>query len=370
LIGIIANPNAKGVLKDRGLSRRLADIVGLDGIVYETRTPDDLKGAMREFRRRGVKIIATCGGDGTNLTTLSEMVKVWQAKQVRKSNGVAAAQGEPPNDPPLVAMEIPAEVSAPIGIWQARTTRSAAGLPRPPHADNEYLAPPPEPLPKVAILRGGTVNTVAHNVGLKGRPDEILARVVEHYRAGQEIPHSDLDLLEVNGMYGFLFGACMPGRFFEAYYGGPTTGATWASVLAMRTVASAVARGSFAKWMFSPIPAEVTIDGRVLDSRAFTLLVAATVQNVGIGVRVPYRAGTVPGRFHLVASSLPMMNLIGQFARVFGGRPLRGEPHTDTLAKKAEIKFEEMQTYTLDGDLFRAERILLAAGPRVSILRA
>ena len=369
MIGIIANPNAKGVLKDRDLSRRLADIVGADGIVYETRTPDDLKGAMREFRRRGVKILATCGGDGTNLTTLSEMVKVWQAKQVRKSNGVAA-HADPPAEPAIVEVEMsPAEVSSPIGIWQARTSRNATSLPRPPLIENEYLAPPPEPLPMVAILRGGTVNTVAHNIGLKGRPDEILARVVEQYRSGQEIPHSDLDLLEVNSMYGFLFGACMPGRFFEAYYGGPTTGATWASVLAMRTVASAVARGAFAKWMFSPIPAQVTVDGRPLDSQAFTLLVAATVQNVGIGVRVPYRAGTVPGRFHLVASSLPMMNLVGQFARVFAGRPLRGEPHTDTLAKKAEIKFEETQTYTLDGDLFRAERIQLAAGPRVSILR-
>ena len=368
MIGIIANPNARGLVKDRGLGQRLADIVGADGIVYETRSPEDLKAAMREFRRRGVKILATCGGDGTNLTALTEMVRVWQAKQVRKSNGVGAAQPPPPEEAAPVEMTA-AEMSSPIGIWQARTKRDQTSLPRPPQVDNEYLAPPPEPLPKVAILRGGTVNTVAHNIGLKGQPDEILARVVDYYRGGQEIPHSDLDLLEVNGMYGFLFGACMPGRFFEAYYGGPTTGATWASVLAMRTVASGIMRGPFAKWMFSPIPAQITIDGRTLEAREFTLLVAATVQNVGIGVRVPYRAGTVPGRFHIIASSLPMMNLIGQFARVFGGRPLRGEPHTDALARKADIKFDEMQTYTLDGDLFRAERMSLAAGPRVSILR-
>ena len=356
------------MVRDRELGRRLESLVDKDGIVYETRTPDDLKGAIREFRRRGVKIVAICGGDGTNLTTLTEIARVWQARQIRRGNGVSA-RAKKDADPAAPVEVNAAELSAPIGIWPARTARSTSSLPRPPQSPNEYMAPPPEPLPKIAILRGGTVNTVAHNVGIKGQPDEILERVVAAYRRGEEIPHSDLDLLEVNGMYGFLFGACMPGRYFEAYYGGPTTGAGWASVLAIRTVASAMVRGQFAKWMFSPIPAELTVDGRVLEQREFTLIVAATVKNVGIGVKVPYLAGTVPGRFHLVASSMPTMKLIGQAARVFAGRPLKGQPHTDTLAKRVEIRFEETQTYTLDGDLFRAERIQLAAGPRVSILR-
>ena len=368
MIGLITNPNALGMVRDRELGRRLESIVGADGIVYETRTPDDLKGAIREFRRRGVKIVAICGGDGTNLTTLTEIARVWQAKQIRRGNGVAARAKKDSAAPDPVEVNA-ADLSAPIGIWPARIARNTSSLPRPPQSGSEYMAPPPEPLPKIAILRGGTVNTVAHNVGVKGKPDQILERVVASYRRGEEIPHSDLDLLEVNGMYGFLFGACMPGRYFEAYYGGPTTGAGWASVLAVRTVASAAVRGQFAKWMFNPIPAEVIVDGQKLEPHEFTLIVAATVKNVGIGVKVPYLAGTVPGRFHLIASSLPMLKLIGQAARVFAGRPLRGQPHTDTLAKKTEIRFQETQTYTLDGDLFRAERIQLAAGPRVSILR-
>src|SRR5262249_2694536 len=198
-----------------------------------------------------------------------------------------------------------------------------------------HMAPPPAPLPRYATRRGGTVNTVPHNAGIKGEPAEILERIVASYRRGEEIPHSDLDLLEVNGMYGFLFGACMAGRFFEAYYGGPTTGAAWASVLALRTGASGAGRGAVAEWMFDPISAQLVGDERRLDAPKFTLVVAATVRNVGIGVRVPYQAGTVPGRFHLIASSLPAMRLISQAPRVFAGRPLRGQPHTDTLARRA-----------------------------------
>jgi diacylglycerol kinase family enzyme len=224
------------------------------------------------------------------------------------------------------------------------------------------------PLPRFAILRGGTVNTVARNVGISGHPEEILARLVRRYRAGGAMASVEVDLLEVNGMYGFLYGAGMPGRFFETYYGGPTTGAAWAATLAARAVASGVTGGRFAKWLFEPIDAEITIDGERLAERRFTLIVASTVRDVGLGVRVTYRAGMSPGRFHVIASCLPAARLIGQATRVFRGQALRGKPHNDALAARATMRFQEPQTYTLDGDLFRADVVQLACGPRLTIL--
>jgi diacylglycerol kinase family enzyme len=311
MIGIITNPNALGLVRDQRLGRRLADLVGQDGVVFETRTPDELRQAVRELRAQKVDVIATCGGDGTNLTTITEVVR-------------AFAHGGSHNG-------------------QSR-------------------------LPAFGILRGGTVNTVAGNLGVHGHPEEILARLCERYRQGGDIPSVEHDLLGVNGMYGFLFGAAMPGRFFEAYYGGPRAGVAWAAALAARTVGSGLVRGRFARWMFSPTCAEVTVDGQALAAREFTLIVAATVRDVGLGVKPTYRAGTEPGRFHLVASSLSAGRLVAQAARVFAGRPLRGSPHTDVLAERAEIRFAEPQTYTLDGDLFRADKVELACGPRLRIL--
>src|SRR5262249_40860469 len=78
VIGIITNPNALGLVRDKRLARRLADIVGNDGIVYETRTPEELRDAVRELHERRVDVLATCGGDGTNLSTLTEVVRTWR----------------------------------------------------------------------------------------------------------------------------------------------------------------------------------------------------------------------------------------------------------------------------------------------------
>ena len=306
MIGIVTNPNALGAVRDRKLALRLADIVGADGVVHETKTPDDLRRAIQSLCDAGCDIVATCGGDGTNLSAVTEMVRVWGAAR--------------------------------------------------------------RPLPRWCILRGGTLNTVATNLGVKGHPEEVLGRLVTLVRAHAGIPSVTQDLLGVNDMHGFLFAGAMGGRFLEAYYGGPTTGPAWGAVLAGRTVASAVTGGPFARWLFEPLEARIVVDGASLDANRFTLLVASTVTNVGIGFRPTYRAGEVPGRFHLVASSLSALRLASQATRVRGGRRLRGTPHTDVVAGRVEIEFAEPQTWTLDGDLFRSTRLVLTGGQQVHVL--
>ena len=333
MIGIITNPNALGLVRDRRLASRLSEIVGADGRVYETRTPEDLRGAVHELRELGADVIATCGGDGTNLSTLTEIVRTWRGRPSASGPGPRA----------LDRWISPDEATLPGSV-------------------------PANGLPQLGILRGGTVNTLAQNLGLRGHPEEILERLVATYRNGRQIPGIGLDLLEVNGMFGFLFGAAMPGRFFEAYYGGPTTGIAWAGLLAARTLVSGFVRGGFSRWLFDPVEAEVTVDDQRLPQHRFTLLVAATLRDVGLGVKVTYRAGEEPGRFHLIASALPALRLMMQAQRVFAGRRLAGSPHFDQLAARATIRFGTPQTYTLDGDLFRADRVSLASGPRITVL--
>ncbi len=306
MIGIVTNPNALGAVRDRKLALRLADIVEKDGVVHETKTPDELRRAISGLCDAGCDIVATCGGDGTNLSALSEIVRAW----------------------------------------------GAAG----------------RPLPRWCILRGGTLNTVATNLGIKGHPEEILGRLVTLVRQRAGIPSRLQDLLGVNDMHGFLFAGAMGGRFLEAYYGGPTTGPAWGAVLAGRTVASAITGGPFARWLFDPLEARLVVDGVPLSQTHFTLLVAATVRDVGIGFRPTYRAGEVPGRFHLVASSLSALRLASQATRVRGGRALRGTPHTDVVAERVEIDFATPQTWTLDGDLFRTTRLVLTGGERIHVL--
>lgn len=307
MLGVVLNPNALGVRRDPALVERLRAILGADGEVVTTRTQEELRATVARFAEAGCDPIGICGGDGTNLSTLTELVAL----------------------------------------------RGHLG---------------PERLPRIAILRGGTVNTVARNLGIRGRPEELLSRLVARLRAGRPLVEVGQDLLAVNHMHGFLFAAAMGARFLEAYYEAPTQGAAAATVLAVRTAASSLVQGAYARSLFTPVALRLTIDGELQPIERARLLVASTIPDVGIGMRVAWQAGRKPGRFHLVASGLSTTSMALQLPRVLGGRPLGGTPHIDRLAERAVLRFTEPQPFTLDGDLFRAEEVTLRIGPRVRIV--
>jgi diacylglycerol kinase family enzyme len=303
-LAVVLNPNALGVRRAPGLADRLRRLSDGAGEVVVTRTPGELASAARRFADDGVDLVAACGGDGTNLSIVTELVRAYGRER----------------------------------------------------------------LPAFAILRGGTVNTIAHNLAIAGKPEEILARLVAAARNGG-VPTVGQDLLEVNGLYGFLFASLMGARFLEAYYGGIHPGVVSATLLTARTVVSSFVQGRMARWLFSPADVTLTVDGEALPTEAYRLLVASTVPDVGMGFRVPWQAGREPGRFHLVASGLSTTSMALQLGRVFAGRPLAGRPHLDRLATRVHIRFAAPQTYTLDGDLFRATDVELVTGPRLAIAR-
>ncbi len=303
MIGVVTNPNAKGVVRDPLLSHRLAAIGGRSTLVVETRDLAELQQAMKEFAAQGVDIVAACGGDGTNLAVLTTMIQAYSADK----------------------------------------------------------------LPAFAILRGGTVNTVAANLGVKGHPEDILSRLVACRQRGMVEPVEVRPLLCVNGSYGFLFGSAMASRFFEAYYNGPATGLVWASFLAARITFSSLLGTKFSRWLFQPMVARVTVDGKVLPQQQWTLLVASTLMNVGLQIRITYRALERDGHFHLIASGMSPSYLARQIHKTFLARPLKGEPHFDLLPKEVIIEFERPEAYIMDGDLFHAERVVVTNGPRVRL---
>lgn len=310
-VAVIVNPHALGVKRTPGLRDRLARIVGDSGEAIETRSQTELEAAARRCAERGVGVVATCGGDGTNLMTVTAL---------------ATAYGR-------------------------------------------------DKLPVLALLRGGTVNTVAENLAIRGKPEELLARLVAQARTG-ELDTRGQDSIEVTiagraAQIGFLFAAAMGARFLEAYYGGPRPGPAWAGVLAARTVASSLVTGPFARKLFRPLEVDIDLDGRrVTEVPAPTLFVASTVPSVGIGMKVAWQAGKQPARFHVICSGLSTVKMALQFRKVVGGLPLSGGPHLDVLAQRARLRFAAPDVFTLDGELFREREVEIAVGPRLWIARA
>jgi diacylglycerol kinase family enzyme len=304
-LAVVLNPNALGVRRAPGLAQRLRAVVGEMGEVVVTHTPAELAETARRFAAEGVQLVAACGGDGTNLATLTELVRAYGAEQ----------------------------------------------------------------LPRFAILRGGTVNTIAGNLGIRGRPEELLGRLVVALRGGH-VATVDQDLLEIDGRYGFLFASLMGARFLEAYYRNANPGPAVAALLALRTAASSLVQGRFAGWLFAPVPVELTVDGERLPDAHYRLLVASVVPDVGIGMRVAWQAGQKARHFHLIASGISTTSMALQLPRVLSGRPLAGAPHVDRLATRVQLRFTEPLSYTLDGDLFAANELTISIGPRVALVRA
>lgn len=128
--------------------------MGEKGRLEVTQSLDDLVRVAREFHSRKIEILALNGGDGSI-------------------------------------------------HWAIRAFRQVYGN---------------DPLPPIALLRGGTMNVLANNLGIRGRPSDILYRLVERYGQGQTLPTRKVLLIQANEHFGFLFADRIAVTFLEEYY--------------------------------------------------------------------------------------------------------------------------------------------------------
>jgi diacylglycerol kinase family enzyme len=230
-------------------------------------------------------------------------------------------------------------------------------------------------LPRIGFAPGGTVSTVARNWGFRGREGAYAARVVRAAVDGtaRVTRRPTLRVRDDEGgdRVGFIFGAGLVASFFDAYYSGGTLGYGAAAGIVAKVFAGSFYGGALASRVLARTPASLTVDGHTVAPRAFSLVAASVVRDLGLHMLVLYRAAERADRFHLVASPLPARALGPQLPRVLLGRRLRGEGHVDVLADEAELAFEGGRgTYVLDGDVFSTSRVRVSVGPVLDYLSA
>src|SRR5262249_42763849 len=146
----------------------------------ESRDEGDLARIARRFRRDGIEVLAISGGDGTAGAVLSAFRDVYGST----------------------------------------------------------------PWPDVALLRGGTMNTVANGLGVPRRaPHELLAALADAHEGG-ETDRTPRATMDVGGRLGFLFGTGVFASFLTEYYarggGAPTA---WTAAQTLSAMAASVATG-------------------------------------------------------------------------------------------------------------------------------
>lgn len=308
-IGIVNNPRARRNDLRPGIARRLRERLADDGEVVDASTPEELAGAVERFRSARIELLGVNGGDGTVHRVLTAF---------------ARAYGR-------------------------------------------------DPLPRLLLLRGGAMNTVARGNGVRAGPEEALHETLFRLRRGMPLRTVERDLLRISAdggepRYGFIFGTGLVVAFLEAYYATGHPSAATAALLVSRAFLSALVNGELARRLCRRERLRVSTDGDEWPDGSYLALVAGSTPDIGFGFRAFARCDEQPGFFHAVGVVGPLPQLALAVPRLRRGKPWRRRLAQDELARRLLVQAERPR-FTVDGDLYAAERsVSIETGPGVEIV--
>jgi diacylglycerol kinase (ATP) len=317
-IGVVLNPTSRQNLRDPQAATRLARRLGDHGVVRAARSIDELYRIAEDFRRDDIDVLAISGGDGTNHVTLTGFLDVY------------------------------------------------AG----------------DTMPQVALLRGGTMNTVANSVGVgHGRPEGLLGRLLRDYAQRAIMPLENVERhvmrIEPAGRaggrahYGFLFGTGVVAGYLAEYYrDGQPTPLVAAQTLA-RAIGSAFVGGEMIRRMARPFRGTVTFDeGASWEARDYLAIAAGTIAHIGLNFKPFHRYDERPGCFHVLGIHASPVAFVRELPRIHRCEPMRPGRAYDALSARMIVRsVEGAMKYMIDGDLHEAEGDLAGAvGPRVRLI--
>jgi len=300
------NPRAGGGRSDSGRADRLRRMLGSRGVLFPLERRELVTAICEGLRDRGIGTLAIIGGDGTLSIILSELARVY---------------GE-------------------------------------------------RPLPRIALLRGGSMNTIANAVGVRRAPPErLLQRLLSELPT---LPTAMRNTLRVHDRIGFLFGGAVLASFLEALYSGDgeQRGRLAALSLLARGSVQAFTGGAVIEQLQRPLEATLSIDGEVHPTRRYLALLAGTVEQVGLGFRPLPQANADAQHFQLLAFHGSAAMLARQLPRIRRGLAIGDGLGFAPAARSLEIDTAGAEfTYMLDGELHRTTGpLMVALGPRIELL--
>ena len=225
-------------------------------------------------------------------------------------------------------------------------------------------------LPRIALLRGGTMNTVASGLGIRGDPEALLGRLVSQVHSGTPLRSVTRNVLVVNDEHvGFLFGNGLLSNFLEAYYEGSEPTPSKAAWLLARAVCSVLVGGELGQRLTRPVRCSVTVDGTRWPDLPYMTVAAGTVDDIGLRFRPFYKAPHFPDTLHAVGPGCSSAQLVVQLAHIWRAKPTTHPDIVEQVGRVMVLESEEPLNFMLDGDFHRGgQRLQVSAGPRVELL--
>jgi diacylglycerol kinase family enzyme len=319
-IGVVLNPKSRQNLRDPKAALRLARRLGDHGVLRTAGSVEELYRIAEDFQRVEIDVLAISGGDGTGHVTLTGF----------------------------------------LNVYDGRT------------------------MPHVALLRGGTMNTVANSVGVRhGRPEGLLDRLVLDYAQRATAPLVGVERhvmhvapLEGNGhgstpQYGFLFGTGVVHGFLAEYYrDGEPTPLVAVQTLA-RGIGSALIRGEMIRRMARPFRGSATLDdGTVWEERDYLAIAAGTIEHIGLNFKPFYRYDQRPAAFQALGIHASPIDFVKELPRIHRSQPMPAHKTYDALTSRIVVRSADGHVgYMIDGDLHEARGpVAVSIGPRVRLV--
>lgn len=307
-LGIISNPFAKINKRDPEHNTLLWYILGNRGQFEITNSLQDLSRVCEEFCARGLDTIGIVGGDGTISLTLSAIAQAYPAAQ----------------------------------------------------------------LPRILVLRGGTVNVLAANLGIFGSPKDVFADALEAYHTPNGLAQMSLQTLKVNDRLGFIFADGVAARFLREFY--KIKSSTLGAGLFLGRV---IADGAFAGHLGGAYKQLYTTEDLNIDCQPrpwpygrptrTALVAASTIPKMPFGVRIFRKLNTHNKEAELMVVRAGERELPFQVLKTLLMQGKIDERFADThVFSEATLTPTSSIEYSLDGDLLEPtdQPIHICLGPR------
>jgi Diacylglycerol kinase catalytic domain len=339
-IGVITNPNSRKNKGRHDRAARLQTIVGELGEVHETGSVESIKPVLRDFLRKRARYWVADGGDGA----LHWMLKM--------------------------GMEVLQE---------------------------DEFAGQSQTLPLTMPTKGGTIDFIANNVGIKGDAESLLTMLRRRIEDGQLVEETEVDSMVVDGVeatpdgdipfrtYGFAVAVGGIGqRFFAKYYEDrDPTPRTILKVVANTLMSMPVALSplrrlpgmptklaGYARDMFQPTRARISLDGMILPGDQFTgIHVASMSINLG-NVLHFFGQADQPGLMNAIIGTPSPWSIARNLPRMVRGEEMRGRNVLDRPCRDLVVEATDgnLLEPVIDGEYYRnLRRVSFKVGPRVRI---
>ena len=110
--------------------------------------------------------------------------------------------------------------------------------------------------------------------------------------------------------------------------------------------------------LFKPLEYEIKVDGKAIPFSKVLCLIAGTVETIGMGFSTLYRANDIPNTFHVIINGMKPIQLVRELQKLLLGEEIENCLNYDAVCNLMEIKAKEPFDYTMDGDIYLCDSTL------------